>query len=534
MRLGPERAALAAAIFVLAGMLALGSWFVFSGPDAGASIQPEPAVEPGQRPEPPSFQEEGAGSKPREIELRLETRALLEAPSRRRGPEDLLVESRRLDRPAPARLRFVEGPDEGRRVDIESEKVVEGLSRGWHLIELTGPDSLETTRLVRLRPEGSERLVVDWSRFAEVSGTVFDFEGRPVPGALVRVGSKELRSDARGAFASGRLIQGGDIPILIAAPGLACYFERVATGSRGLRFVLQKGLSLQGHVQMPAADRAGARIAVLPAAHGFSGALRVPWFWRGRFHQIPLAPGGMFRIDGLPRHVQLALGVLHPQYVQDEPLLVPGTGKGQLTQAFLHPRKEGVLHGLVQDAESRPIAGARLSAENAGGIRWGQSLLRRQHSLALPGWIRGLGGTSAVSDGDGSYTLGLPWKRNRVRVSAPGFLEARATLRSGELRRDFRLLGETEGEDSRARIRVEFWNSNQTGVGRLRIHIRRDGSWQQAPFLWDPTEALEIELPGPALIRFGWHELGEERIQGTQELRVTGLTRTRLDLTRQR
>jgi len=511
----------------------LGSWFVLAADSGGEWVYPESEVEPIETlsvPEKHALPEPIAAADPRDIEISLTTLATL-GPGKHdnTGPGSLTVRSFIGKRPIPVTASFLEGPDEGREESISGEVVISGLRLGWHLIDFDG-EGYRTQRLVRVRRRRPKSVRLEWNLVSKIEGIVTGPDGTGLENATVVVAGTETKTDREGRFSVAGVIAstGADIPVFVRARGKVATFETtsvMAMRPQSLRFSLEDGYKLTGYAQIPGPEAAEVRIAVLPRGIAEPEVLRVPWFWRGIYHDVPVDSKGRYVIDGLPHGVGIGVGMLHPTYVLDEPLFLTGPelGRARPAYAFLKPKRVAVLSGRVVDHEHKPIAGARVVAGRVRGASWGQDFIAGRRKLAVPGWPRLFGSAMVTTGEDGTYRIGLPWSRTRVRVHASGFVDASVDVpgrRSSE--RDFELNAGLLGQSGTARLNVGFEGSGDGSPGPLRVHIRRDGRLVADPIDLAPEAVLPLTFEQPVEVEFRWREVHSDRWRGQRRIRVVG------------
>ncbi len=530
----------------VASLLAFAAWqswsFAFAAEDPGEFEVPDLGPSLGS-PEPeaasPSAGRLDRGS-PRPVAVEVESlAALLPSEGPGRGLELLF---RRGRSPARAEAEILMGPGEGRRFSWKDRAVLPGGTRDWRDLFLRDPLSGAALRLLLGPREIARRggsLRVDWARRGALDLEVFGPRGDPLEGAVLRISGREARSDAAGRARFEGLIAGLPQPLLAEAPGLASRFLMVEPpdgGSVKFKVVFEEGRSLRGVVLLPPEEAAKARLALLPLSAASPGRGQVPWFWKGRFRDLPIDARGRFACEGLPSGLPLRLVLVHPRAVLEEPVRIPGNGfRGSLD---LRPRLLPVLRGVVRGSAGRPLAGALLEGApipGRGGLP-GTAGLRR--ALPVPSWIASLGRVRARSDEAGRYLLGLPGRRTEVRVRKPGFLGQSWVARGGRsARRDFTLeedpsggvQGEPEGGAGDYSLSLRFpsaWTGGERRI--LSLRFRFDGR-TVGNRLIDPREGFEIRLERPALLRVLVKDLEEDRLVESFECKVLGPTRRSLD-----
>ncbi len=474
----------------------------------------------------------GAGTL-RRVDVRLSALALLHEQKARRaqGSSSLVVESFIGDVPVDASLHFTLGPLEGASFDLRGEQRIEGLPAGWHEVEARF-GTRKSLHLIRLPSKGTRTLPLRWNRggaVGELRGVVFDGNGAPLAGVTVELGAHRAETIADGTFVMTGLEYGPERPLVLSKRGYALQFQRVEVRRKSkdaqLRFVLPKGRTVRGVLQLSGTDLAAARLVVLPGADSSSGPTSFPYFARQRAFDIPVDADGRFVIEGLPRDHSFAIAMLHPCAVLHDPVPVP-RASSRAFRVHLIPERYPALRGrVVEDGSDRSIDGAELHS-GAGSLRgsaWGSSYVASSLAKPLPGFVASLGTCVARSSADGRYAIGVSPKRSEILVESPGHLgtSLRGSGRSG-LTKDFHLAPAGPAASGPGMLRLHF---DRETADPLELRILRDGDLPGRPFLLPAGEALELPFDQSARVRVRLLLRGEDRPLLDRRLLVRG-TRT--------
>jgi hypothetical protein len=517
---------------LVAGCSALLLWVASSriGPDAGwdypdLAPPPRPA-----EPEAPVIPEATEAGDPVPIEVLLHPVSALVPAAGVAGGVDLRVESRVGSQPAAAVVRWLAGPSAPRTDAIRGATTVAGVAPGAAWLAIEGPGGRTTVRLVRL--PRSEPLVIDWSRSVAIAGQVFDVAGRPLAEAEVWVEGRSARTTAAGDFVLDGAVAGDDVPVRIAAAGHASYQEivRLAPGSPPLRFVLHPGRRLAGTVHVPAAAREGVRLSALPL--GAAGAHAFPWFWPGRYCDVPVDAGGGFVLDGLPRDVAIAIGMQHAGYVLDEPVRLQPIGGGRSpVRIGMVPRAVALAAGRVLDSAERGMAGARVESRPVAKRTWGEDYAPA--AVALAPSVRALGGCSAVTDGEGRFAVGLPWMRSEVWVSADAHVGQRRVVAGRQQSLEFELDARPPVPlaAGRAEVVVTVGVAPPAKLPRLwLVQVRWAGRPSGPAFRHDAGQPLVVPLGQPAIVDVTLRRPGSTAATVARGVRVAARTELAMTL----
>ncbi len=516
-----------AALLVAAAVLTA-LWLVVLEPSGSADYD-YPEVAPLARGDRPSVRPQiSDGSDAVAVELWIDPLGVLDKPDWD-DTEELAIESRDGDRPVTTSVRFVSGICQGLRQSVSGSDTIRGLARGWHRIEVKNGGRV-TERLVRV-PRRLP-LVLDWSGRSAVEGRVHAYrDGAPIAGAAVVIGGKSTETGADGRFRLDVPLRGGDVPARLSAQGFGSYQEVVGLGSiTSLDFVLEDSWRIDGVLHLPATERATTpRIAVLPDGGWPSGSHAFPFDWTPFYAGVPVGPRGHFVIRGLPLSQSVTLGVLHSEAALVDRLDVeaPTGGRRRSVTAHLVPKRMPVLAGRVVAAkDGTPVLGAVITSSPGKGRaqRWGERFFGGLQRNALPEWARYLGATSARSDADGRFVLGLPWRTTRVRLSAPELGSHEEVVRRSARRivRQFELGAAGVAPSSEPAVLVVGFTPNTPR--KLRVTVRWAGTVREQPFLHDATTEYRIQLGGSALVDVRLRQTGKTKDGGAQRVRVRGST----------
>lgn len=463
-------------------------------------------------------------AEPLDCELRLTAVSALGVADRRYGKERLRIESFTTmpsanpavpdRRDVPCTLEFLAGLPASNKRRLASSAEIGGLPRGRFVLRfrrvLTEGRDVEAAAIFEtiVRLPSAQPVRIDWSARGGLRGRVEDERGKPVRDAEVEVQGRRAKVDREGRFVIDGLVAGSSVPVIVRASRrlLYCEMVEVAAANRAaeLRFSLPRAWALR--VTAPIRD--AERITLVPAS---GGARFFPYF-----ALRPRALGrGRFEIDGLPLGQDFGVAVLDDQRACHAPTIVKAPLTSRVLDAVVRSEIVDVLSGKVR-------LGGEAPGERAGALRvlafddkkrpWGETLFVRD-ALIAPAWSA-LGACEARVGPEGSYRVGMPAKRTRVRAgvvsgdvrSLSSVAESKVLYRARRLRADFDLARSPKaslpagGDSARgASLHIRF-TGLPSRVRRLRVQVYWSGQLHGKPILHDPRKALEIALGGPALL----------------------------------
>lgn len=451
--------------------------------------------------------------------------------------------------PVRARLEFKAGPNAGRVLQCDGQGQVGAgdLFPGRALVDVTGPGVLGSLREVVLRENREAQLNISYARPTQVSGEVFDADGKPLAAAKVTVDGLEANTDDQGVFSFPRVAP-GEVTVLVEHSGFASCSQLLnltggATIARGqLKFRLQRGARLSLTLADRVNDGAGNRatVIVLPAA--LDSQRVYPWW---KLNPVRIYPGGQVTLEDLPP-LRVAVRLFHAGAIA-KPAVREIELQSDTTQALeLHMEPAPVIVGVVK-LNGQPVEGAEVSLEapervqaTLGGL--GETNYLLLESEIMPDSPRAV--QVAITNAQGEYQLCANEDVSKVRYlvarTPDGLAQAGTILRGGETRADLTLqqgAGAGEGElvlQTNPRIQGLPVDVVVNGEPRERMVLPRQrelhvaglvtGTWRLS-VKWDTVEmfksatievgkdlTLTLQLPEGAIL--GQDEDTRKRVRG--------------------
>lgn len=287
-----------------------------------------------------------------------------------------------------------------------------------------------------------------------VSGTVTDDEGKPFPGATVRVyreGSKDpwtATSDAKG-FYSVRGVPPGEARVEVRAKGRVAVEGDVKVPTTGLALFdakLEAGVRYTGKVvDVRGAAVAGARVTAKEDERESSSAFFV--VRTAESDAVTTGADGAFALDGLAPRGRYTVVVRHPRFLTAELPGLNGEAGGGVEAIEVLLEDAAWVSGTVVDAAGKPVVGARILAPDGDDSGWRELDLGGvtvRVYLGADGDDVTSGPTKARSDARGRFELGsLPPTEAgaaiRLRARAPGYFPGEVRVEglvAGQEKRD--------------------------------------------------------------------------------------------------
>lgn len=292
---------------------------------------------------------------------------------------------------------------------------------GPALVQIDGPDRTFVRHVV-LPPD--EAIAYRALGPVVIEGTVRGPDGVPRRGARVWFGETradgskiEVETDASGAFV-GEAFGGAGVPFVVQALGCVVHHAQLDRSGPGspLDVTLQAACAVDVQLAGVAQELGRARLFVLPAAEVSTELAQWPFWLQTQAGGVPFDGGGRASCEGLPRNGAVRIWVAHPEAPAGAPVEV--VLKGERVRAIASIGfAANVLRGRLVDDAGVPVAGASLFA-----VPGTLALAPGAASRLSPPHLEMRGACAARSDADGSFAIGLPGERERVRVllRAPG------------------------------------------------------------------------------------------------------------------
>lgn len=350
-----------------------------------------------------------------------------------------------------------------------------------------------------------------------VTGRVVDERGKPVAGARVHVGQYGpggmADTDAEGRFTV-TVAPKLRAPIRIFANGFRTRDVEAEPGTRGMRVVLRRGVSVRGRLRVPEGARMPAEVRVMTSR------------MRSRAMTAPVQADGRFACTGFDRHAGgIEVAVHAPPFAVFRATRAVERDRDVIEMGELRLAEARPLTVLVRDHEQRPVAGASVQAEVEGyGVFHWRRITNADGHVAFP----------ATSNERLVLRAQLPGANTRGRrfEVAP---DANATRLEITLVPHILVLGRLEwvgkGEAPWAREeavsvlatvhrdgkQVSTWFGRTTGTGASTFQLERaDTGRFELRFSvdldgWLRSGLLPVDIPRSAL-RAGRHDIGVVRV----------------------
>ncbi|MDJ0975140.1 MAG: hypothetical protein QNJ98_11815 [Planctomycetota bacterium] len=208
-----------------------------------------------------------------------------------------------------------------------------------------------------------------------VTGRVVDAQGKPVPGARVHVGQYWPGgiddTDAEGRF-SVTVAPNMPAPIRIFANGFRTKDVEAEPGTRGMRIVLDPGVTIRGRLEVPKGATMPTEVRVVTRTQ------------RSRMMTTKVDAEGRFACTGFdahPRGVEVALHA--PPYAVFRATRASARDRPVLEIGRVPLAAARALTVLVRDHKQQPVAGAHLRVEVEGYGHFGWVGRTNEEGLAV-------------------------------------------------------------------------------------------------------------------------------------------------------
>lgn len=272
-------------------------------------------------------------------------------------------------RPAPSKLDFLYGPNEGRSIQTDGwgRFGANNLLPGISVVRVTTADGLTVVREVRLMGRTEREFHISFANPSFVSGTVKDPRGALVEGAEVHLDGKLQFTNADGEFTFSN-VPAGSAHVMVRKDGFAHASQNVGIGYRetvlpkNFIIFLKKGGELQISVSRTVGSVEPSLAYLMPAAGpGRSSDGRgFPWH---ELNPVEIPPGGSATVKGLPLD-SVNVRLFHRGAVATPASKNVRVHGGRSNAVVIDLAPAPTVRGVVMDG-GKPASGARVQIEAA-------------------------------------------------------------------------------------------------------------------------------------------------------------------------
>lgn len=398
-------------------------------------------------------------------------------------------------------VRFVSGANEGRVLECDSAGRfgANDLYPGLSVVEVSGPGIPGSLREMVLRNDRETRLNIGYGRLSTVNGEVYDQNGEPVSGAIVRMDGVPAETDDFGRFnLAGIAGSHGDMVVTVEKPGYATLRTKTSLTSGTIvplgrvRYVLQTAGTLEVYVVEKIGASGPAQLFLMPA-NPMMAQSNFAWH---RLNPIAVEPGTTTLIEGLPPGEVRAL-VFHAGAAAKPRIATANVRPGIANQLTIHLEPAPMLSGKVTH-DGAPVARALVRVEAPDRSRAMLNYLGETAAYLESQVMQSLppGAQTVKTDDFGNFRIGLFGDPTEVKyltaTSFDGKLWAGEVLRPDTREVTLELDAAREG---RTELLIEISERELP----LRVDLLIDGTPQGLAAI-APDEHLEI----PGLMDGDW------------------------------